>query len=57
MDLDEALELIEEGLGSEIRAQIEDGLPGGPNDDSRYDTTLVKDIARMVQKWMTRVGR
>jgi predicted RNase H-like HicB family nuclease len=57
MDLDEALELIEEGLGLEIRAYIEDGLPGGSNDECRYDSTLVKDMARIVQKWMNRVGR
>jgi hypothetical protein len=57
MDLDEALEVIEEGLGSEIRAHIEDGLPGGANDECQYDVTLAKDVARVVQKWMNRVGR
>jgi hypothetical protein len=57
MDLDEALELIEEGLGSEIRAHVEDGLPGGANDECQYDAALAKDIARVVQRWMNRIGR
>lgn len=57
MDLDEALDLIEEGLGSEIRAFIEDGLPGGANDECQYDGTLAKDMARVIQRWMNRVGR
>lgn len=57
MELDEALEAIEEGLGSEIRSIIEEGLPSGAYEEWRYDVQLAKDIARVVQKWMTRIGR
>jgi hypothetical protein len=57
MDLDEALNIIEEGLGSEVRHVIEEGLPAGAYEEWQYDATLAKDIARVVQRWMTRIGR
>lgn len=57
MELDEALDAIEEGLGSEVRNIIEEGLPSGAYEEWRYDAQLAKDIARVVQKWMTRIGR
>lgn len=57
MDLEEALEIIEDGLGSEIRHHLEEGLPEGADEQWQHDTALIKDIARAVKRWQVRIGR
>jgi hypothetical protein len=57
MELEEALEIIEEALGSEFRHHLEEGLPDGAYEDWQHDSQLIKDIARSIQKWMLRINR
>ncbi len=57
MDLEEALDMIEQGLGEDVRHIVEDGLPDGAEEQWRHDEILVKDLARVISRWMTRVGR
>lgn len=57
MELQEALDIIEEYLGSEFRHHLEEGLPDGAYEDWAHDSQLIKDIARALQKWAIRVNR
>lgn len=57
MDLDEALDLIAEQLGTGVEEVLTDGLPDGAYEDNGFDEQLIKDIGKAVQRWMSRMGK
>jgi hypothetical protein len=57
MELEDALELIEETLESEFRYHLEEGLPEGAYEEWQYDESLIIDIAKAIQRWKTRTGK
>ena len=57
MELNEALDLISEQLGTTVEEVLTDGLPDGAYEDSGFDEQLVRDTGKAVQRWMYRIGK